>query len=144
MRIHVSKEIGFNQLHAAARYASKGGHGNVSLDNSALHGSRTHDHAHEIRLTGDGSVNRRRPNTGQYGADPSEYAASYDSWGWFFGFLYAIDPTMSCYNYADADDFHAKTAGVYRVTDPTGSPETPDKPRNASTLAVLRSNQVHA
>jgi len=119
MRIHVSAEITSHTLFKAAEVASNGGHGRVSIDAISQHGSKSHAHAFEIRLTGDGSVNRRRINQGTrdanrlYGEDVP-YSATYDSWGWFLGYLYEIDPTMKCgIYYSDFVDFHDKTDNKY-------------------------------
>lgn len=52
------------------------------------HGSRSHARAFEVRLEGNGS----HRNSGRYGADTAEQAATWDEWGAFLSALYEIDP----------------------------------------------------
>lgn len=116
MRIHTNT-IDRADLTRALHIASAGGHGLVDFqDAPTRHGSRTHGSAWTVKLEGDGSVSRRRTNFGRpaYG-EPAPYAATYDSWGWFLGHLFTVDPTMHAGPYRGADDFHAQTHGAYNV-----------------------------
>lgn len=96
MRIHVSDKITSEIVWQAINYA--GAQGEVSS-----HGSRKNHHAFEVSLTGD---SRRRPN---FGKNSDLYAATWDQWGVFFGYLFDIDPDMSCWAYRDDVDFHFQT-----------------------------------
>lgn len=86
------------------------------------HGSRSRARGIEIQLEAQVRDNGRRAgNSGSYGAMRPEYdgyAATYDEWGWLLAALYRIDPRMLCGTpktpvYADAGDFHHKTALSY-------------------------------
>lgn len=115
MRLHVSYKITVDTLYDAVKFATAQGEGWVSFDYSE-HGSRSNDHAFDVTLTGDGTTNRRRVNYGTARHIPTAdkpYAATWNQWGWFFAHLFAIDPSMSCYAYSDAADFHDKTAGKF-------------------------------
>lgn len=71
------------------------------------HNSRKRDHAFEVKLTG---LSRRRPNGGNSGAG-DDYAATWDQWGVFLGYLYSIDDAMICNGaYVSDADFDYKTA----------------------------------
>lgn len=71
------------------------------------YGSRSHDRAFNIYLTGTSS---RRPNTGQYGAgDGDDYAATWDEWGVALGKIFELDADARCPYYADAADYHWQT-----------------------------------
>lgn len=87
-------------------------------------GSRTHAHAYEVQLESFGRTpgdGRRAGNSGSYGAMRAEYdgyAATYDEWGWLLAALYKADAALVCGTvkhpyYADAEDFHDKTALTY-------------------------------
>lgn len=108
MRLHTDK-ITFRDIYDATRKAG----GGVSCD-SDRKGSRSRDHAFEVRLTG---TSPRRPNSGRSGAG-DEYAATWDEWGMFFAHLYEVDPEMKCWAYDDAEDFHFKTAARFRCLTP--------------------------
>jgi hypothetical protein len=110
MRIH-SSIISRRDITRALAMASQGGHGVVSLlEEPTRHGSRSHGTAWEVRLQGDGSVQRHRTQH-----DRDAYAASYDSWGWFLGHLFIIDPTMIAGPYKGEDSFHAQARGDYGI-----------------------------
>lgn len=114
MRIH-SNNITRTDLHRARVVASAGGHGIVDFqDAPTRHGSRSHSEAWNVKLEGDGSVQRRRTNFGRaaYG-EQAPYAATYDAWGWFLGHLFTIDPTMYAGPYKGEADFHAQTRCKY-------------------------------
>ena len=113
MRIHSDTITSIDVL-AAANFAARAGHGRVTVDTLSRHGSRSRRQAWEVKLTGDGSHSRRRPNGGTYGA-ADDYAATWDSWGWFLAFLYSVDPRMTCWAYADAENFHERTDGKFRA-----------------------------
>ena len=74
-------------------------------------GSRTHDRAFTVHLTGDSGrqPNRRGQNY------PGTKAATWDQWGVFIAMLFAKDPsavfgTVKYPTYRNASDFHMKTA----------------------------------
>lgn len=81
--------------------------------------SRTHDRKFDLILRGNtrlsrSGVWRKRPNFGAGG-----WAATFDEWGWFLAALFDADPTARCGSatfpvYADREDFHDRTHGVYR------------------------------
>lgn len=117
MRLH-SRCLTGTDIRDAATYASASREGEVFLTVRAFK-SRSHGTAYEVRLAGDGSVNRRRTNTGTTGASggwESAYAASWSQWGHFLGYLFELDPAMRAGDYADAADFHRQTAGQFRYS----------------------------
>lgn len=75
------------------------------------HGSRTHDQAFEIVLSGSSS-RRSQAGNGQYPA------ATWDEWGAFMGALYLMDPDArwgtKSWGYDDSADFDRKTCGRFR------------------------------
>jgi len=78
-------------------------------------GSRKRARAFDVILSGN---NSRRQNGGTRYADhgrDAEFAATYDEWGHFLAFLFAIDPRMVTPYYNGADDFHTKTANEYKA-----------------------------
>jgi hypothetical protein len=87
------------------------------------HGSKSRARAYEVQLeswaavSGDG---RRRGNSGSYGAMgwESDWAATYDEWGWLLAGLYVIDQDAVCGSaknpvYCDRDHFDQQTAYTY-------------------------------
>lgn len=103
MRLH-SNVLTSEDLYNAARHAR------VDLT-LTRHGSRTHAQAFEVSLTGE---SKRRPNSGQYGADNDTYAATWDQWGVFFAYLFNVDADMVAGlvkhpTYNGRDDFNEKT-----------------------------------
>lgn len=87
-------------------------HAGVSFARKTRHGSRSHKHAWEIKLTGN---SKRRPNGGTYGAADA-YAATWDQWGIFLAHLYVEDSTLKCWAYADDDEFSRKTHGRFDLS----------------------------
>lgn len=125
MRIHTNDtgtglDSFVDTLHAARAYASQSVEGVVFLDYQR-HGSRSHALAFEIKLTGDGSKNKRRTNPGASRNRDTDYAASWSQWGHFLGYLYEIDPTMKAGPYKSAEDFHHQTFGQFRYSPCGGS-----------------------
>jgi hypothetical protein len=112
MRIHTNI-AGLTEIGAAARYASEVSGGGVTVHLIGTHASRSHAHAFEIRLTGDGTLSRRRSNSGRYGADSDAYAATYDQWGHFLFALYAVDPDIKAGPYTGVEDFDHQTSGKF-------------------------------
>ena len=106
MRIHTNT-LTYTELAAAVRHASTAGHGKVYLVDTTIHGSRTSTRAYEVKLAGDGTTSKRRT------MDKQDYAATYDSWGYFFASLFAVDPHMKCWAYDGAADFATKTKNLY-------------------------------
>ena len=95
--------------------------------------SRTHARAVEVTLFGDSS---RGPNSGFYGMDNGDKAATWDQWGMFLSALFEVDPAARVGGaknpiYIDRDHFHWSTGGRYlgtpdddgvrRVHAPTGT-----------------------
>lgn len=107
MRIH-SDSLYLSDLMDAARIAR------VFFDRIEEKGSRSREHAFDVTLTGE---SRRRPNGGNRGANTDDYAATWDQWGVFLSVLFDRDPAMVTPYYADADDFHHRTAHRF---DPEG------------------------
>lgn len=101
MRIHTS--LTQVEMHCAAIAA-----GTDVYPDFTRHGSRTHAHAFEVSLTGYGARHTRRKQHGNHG-----HAATWSDWGRFLAALYARDTAAKCWAYADAEDFHAKTAFVF-------------------------------
>lgn len=97
------------RIHTTANYtdvrnaAEKAGVAVVKCD---LHGSRSRPRAFEIKLEG---ASRRRPN---FGASDG-YAATWDQWGVFLGFLFDLDPEMTCWAYKGSAEFHYATMGRF-------------------------------
>lgn len=83
---------------------------------SAIPGARVRKYGYVVR-TG-GNTNRLR-NSGVYGADHSTNAASWDQHGQWFALLYAIDPNARIAIYDGANDFHERTKGKYRKSEPS-------------------------
>lgn len=81
MRIHT------NLITVADIYAATHNLPGVTVT-ATPHGSRSHARAFEVRLEGNGS----HRNSGQYGADTAEKAATWDEWGAFIAALYEVDP----------------------------------------------------
>lgn len=109
MRMHTDT-LTSEDFYRAAKHASTFGHGIVYIEDCSRHGSRSRKQAFNVKLEGDGTVNKRPPNSGRCGAHSEGcYAASWDQWGWFFAYLYQIDPTMKCWAYENVSDFHEKT-----------------------------------
>ena len=108
MKIH-SDIITRDDIATAATYAAAAGHGRVYADEITERGSRSKARAFEVKLIGDGTHSRKRnaANTG--------YAATFESWGYFFASLYNVDPNMTCLPYSSADDFHTKTRNEYHA-----------------------------
>ena len=106
----------------------------VGISALTEHGSRTHDRAFEVQLSGDSS---RGPNSGRYGMDDwSDKAATWDQWGLFLSVLFEVDPAARVGGaknpiYIDRDHFHWSTGGRYlgtpddngvsRIDAPTGT-----------------------
>lgn len=107
MRIHTDN-LTTGDLMDAAKIAR------VEIDWTS-HGSRSRDHAFEVRLTGE---SRRRPNSGQYGATRDAYAATWDQWGVFLAELFQRDATATIPSaYRDGEAFANHTG------DRSGAPE---------------------
>lgn len=97
MRIH-SDKITARDIGNAAHRAR------VGLDTLAEHGSRSRKRAFNVNLTGS---SRRHP--GHSSATLDSHAATWDQWGIFLRYLFAIDPNATCYAYNGLDDFDHKT-----------------------------------
>lgn len=96
----------------------------VFYDRWTESGSRTHARKFDLLLAGiagptaKNGARRRRTNSGQWGAG-YEWAATFDEWGWFLAALFDADPAARCGSttfpvYANREDFHDRTHGVYR------------------------------
>lgn len=108
MRIHTNT-LDHSDIYAAARAAG------ATLEVSSRHGSRSHDHAFEVKLTGN---SRRRPNggSGAYGGD--DYAATWDQWGVFLGLIFDADPSIVTPYDKSRSDFHMRTDWRFSDLDP--------------------------
>lgn len=124
MRIHSNTlvAVDFREVldheHDAGRIASS-----VSFKELTVHGSQSHVRAFEVQLESWGKVDgdgRRSGNSGSYGpmGYDSNYAATWDEWGWLLAGLFQIDPRAVCGSakhptYDGLDDFDNKTAFTY-------------------------------
>lgn len=72
---------------------------------SEIFGSRSHDRAYDIRLTGS---NRCAPQ-----GMPGKKAATYAEWGWFLAAIFNAEPTAKCGPYKNQDDFNEKTQNEF-------------------------------
>lgn len=124
MRIHTD-QIGYTQT---IREALKGQKelgriaSHVSFKTLEHHRSSIRQFAFEVQLEADERDNGRRAgSSGSYGGMSPErdgYAATFDEWGWLLAALYKLDPDMIVGTpkspvYADAEDFHHRTAWTY-------------------------------
>lgn len=115
MRLHVAGDIDRSHIYRAVEFATReSGTGRVDIVKCERSGSRSHAHAFDVALEGDGSVQRHRPNSGASGAGGG-YAAHWDAWGYFLGFLYDLDPTMKTGADRDRAAFDARTSNRFRV-----------------------------
>lgn len=123
MKIHTDNLSAMHIVHAlnAEKTAGRIAH-SVTFKTFSKQGSRTHKNAFEVQLSssqklpGDG---RRAGNSGSYGAD-TEYAATYDEWGWLIAAIYKEDPyavwgTVKNPIYKNAGDFNRKTGRTYAI-----------------------------
>lgn len=85
----------------------------VTLHVQSVHGSRSHSRAFEVALRGHGTRHTKRPNTGITGANSSEYAATYDDWGWLLASLFQYDPNATAGPYKGRANFHRQTGHNY-------------------------------
>lgn len=114
MRIHVMTATDAD-IREAIRYAERESGHPVRAIRFAPYNSRTHTRAVDVVLSGSA---RHRSQ-----ADRTEFAATYDEWGWFLGSLYSFDPDVKCGNvYADSEDFRRKTHGKFTVGRVYGKP----------------------
>ena len=96
MRIH-SNTLTSRDVYAAAREAR------ATVEVLTEHGSRSRDHAFEVKLSGE---SRRRPNGGNYGAERDVFAATWDQWGVFLQILFDADTDLTIPRaYADRDEY---------------------------------------
>lgn len=115
MRIHTDTLTASDMTDAA-------GIARVQFSRFTDHGSRSRARSFDVLLTGE---SRRRPNSGDRGRSGDDYAATWDQWGVFLAVLFDRDPKMVTLSYyADAEDFHRKTAdrftGSGNPFDPAG------------------------
>lgn len=107
MRIHTNLCLGM--VEAAAKHAG------VTLERRKLYGSKSHDHAFDIILSG---TSGRRAS---FGAEHE--AATWDEWGMFLGYLFENDPEAKCIGaggiYKNDGDFHWQTDGRFESLIPT-------------------------
>lgn len=110
MRIHTS--LTYRQMWEAAKASGAP----VDLETVTEYGSRTHERAFEVTLSGTGG----RPNTGRYGAGGNYQTATWDEWGAFLGALYDADINARCGGsvkypvYRDAEHYHFKTGSRFQ------------------------------
>lgn len=95
MRIHTDK-LTTGDFYDAARKAG------VTIDRNGMHGSRSRAHAFDFILSG--SSNRRQ----NFGGDGQ--AATWDEWGIFLSWLFAVDPDATVPGVYDGlGEFERKT-----------------------------------
>jgi hypothetical protein len=113
MRIHTS--LTYQQMRYDVAPASGAP---VYVEILEEHGSRTHDRAFEVMLSGSSTS---RSQNGEY------FAATWDEWGAFFAALYDADPKARCGGsakrpvYRDAEHYHFVTGGRFWQNEDTGS-----------------------
>lgn len=109
MRIHTNK-LTWIDLRQAADKAG------VTLLRDSEHGSGTHARAFDVILSGS-SARAVNPGTARYAARgrEAERAATWDEWGVFLGELFRQDPSIKCWAYESAADFHAQTGNRFRA-----------------------------
>lgn len=78
---------------------------NIHLARFGQAGSRSHNHAYDVILTG--SAKHRVMN------NPQWQAATYDEWGYFISHLYDIDTEAKIGPYKNSSDFAEKTEWRY-------------------------------
>lgn len=122
MKLH-SDTITDLHLRSAVGYAEEmlPEYGTIWIEENNQTGSRRRKHALVFRLEGDGTLSKRKVNTGRRGGG-DEFAATYDQWGWTLAFLFDIDPLASVSTgvaYDGYDDYHRQTKGKYLLTDLT-------------------------
>lgn len=93
-------------VQAAARRAG------VTFERLTVHGSRTHDHAYDVILSGSGT------RSGWPGRDYQ--TATWDEWGIFLDVIFRRDPAASCRAYGSADHFRWATGGRFDALDLDG------------------------
>lgn len=71
------------------------------------YGSRSHDRAYEIRLTGSSKYAPRNM--------PGYKAATYEEWGRFIARLFAYEPSAKIGHYKNEADFHEKTKYAFEL-----------------------------
>ena len=106
MRIHTNKVDEVRRMIRAATYKMSGVYAELTE-----YGSRSRKGAVELKLTGNSG---RRPNSGRWGADSWEYAATWDEWGVVLAAVFEADPLAICGSakrpvYAGIDDYHWQT-----------------------------------
>jgi hypothetical protein len=85
------------------------------------HGSRSHARAFDVSLTG---TSNHRPNSGTRGAEwNGDYAATWDEWGMFLGYLFDVDSemvagTVKRPTYNGSSDFHYLTDWRFETLTP--------------------------
>jgi hypothetical protein len=112
MIIHTSADA--HTVHTAAKLAR------VNFDRMAERGSRTHDRAFDVTLTGESA---RLPNGGRSGryvfGQANVHAATWDQWGVFIGAIFDVDPDARMSYYSNAADFHEQTSWRFEDGWPT-------------------------
>lgn len=94
MRIHTDT-LTTGDFYDAARKAG------VTIDRNSMHGSRSRVRAFDFILSG--SSNRRQ----NFGGDGQ--AATWDEWGVFLSWLFAVDPSATTQPYDGLAEFERKT-----------------------------------
>jgi hypothetical protein len=115
VRIHTDKIETLDIVQAKNTATLQSG-GTVHLEELARRGSRRRARAFEVRLTGDGTLTRRRINAGtsrDVDRFSLPYAATWEQWGWFLVHLFTVDPDMVAGPYDGAEDFHRQTRHAF-------------------------------
>jgi hypothetical protein len=108
MRLHTDT-LTLTDFLAAGNHASAVSGGTVTVHYESRHASRSHAAAYEVKLTGDGTLTRKRnmANTG--------ISATYAQHGHFLAFLYEIDPTAKLGPYKSREHFHSTTGNDFLI-----------------------------
>lgn len=112
MRLH-SDTITVNDLFQAAEKARQDGQ-DIFIADAALVGSRTR--AHRIDFHAGAANGRYARNSGHYGGDRYNRAASWSAWGYLIAHLFAQDPNAVIGQYKSRDHFRQLCAAeVHRL-----------------------------
>ena len=126
MRIHTDT-LTMSDVYVAARFAR------ADVVDFTEHGSRSRDHAFNVKLEGE---SRRHPNGGASGRDyASGYAATWDQWGVFLSVLFDLDPTAHTPHDKGREAFTARTGERFMAFDSVEGP-TLDRSSNANIVNV--------
>ncbi len=104
MKIH-SDVLTADDVHAAAAKARRTHMQDIYIDDLLTGGSRSR--ARRIELHCNAENGRYATNSGTYGANGYNRAASWSAWGYFIAELFVIDPEAIVGQYNGLADYHA-------------------------------------